>query len=133
MNARYLHNYTLDTYKVGTPPDQRLRQRPLLIYRRTFMGLLVSVVLEKYNTRVPRYTSYPTVPHWNTIPPTQEQWFSLLRENYKSKDGFSPTNTKGPNVLTRNSCKLSHGRGKFSAVSNSGIDLKDPSKLKRRP
>ena len=46
-------------------------------------------LLEKYNTRVPRYTSYPTVPHWNTIPPTQEQWFSLLRENYKSKDGFS--------------------------------------------
>lgn len=41
-----------------------------------------SVLIEKYNTAVPRYTSYPTVPHWQSESPTQEEWLADLRKNY---------------------------------------------------
>ena len=40
-------------------------------------------LIEKYNVPVPRYTSYPSVPHWHTMPAT-EQWESIVSE--KSKD-----------------------------------------------
>lgn len=33
-------------------------------------------LLEKYNIKAPRYTSYPTVPSWDTIPPKMEEWMS---------------------------------------------------------
>lgn len=39
-------------------------------------------LIEKYNTAVPRYTSYPTVPHWQETPPSQEEWLKDLRDNY---------------------------------------------------
>lgn len=39
-------------------------------------------LLEKYNTAVPRYTSYPPVPYWNEVPPTQEQWKEIVRQTF---------------------------------------------------
>lgn len=39
-------------------------------------------LIEKYNIAVPRYTSYPAVPHWNSVAPTQEQWLSELSASY---------------------------------------------------
>lgn len=42
------------------------------------------LLIEKYNKAVPRYTSYPTVPHWQSDAPTQEEWLSDLRTNYKA-------------------------------------------------
>ncbi|EMR04423.1 oxygen-independent coproporphyrinogen III oxidase [Cesiribacter andamanensis] len=31
-------------------------------------------LIRKYNVPGPRYTSYPTVPYWNEVPPTEEEW-----------------------------------------------------------
>ncbi|MFN7116188.1 MAG: oxygen-independent coproporphyrinogen III oxidase [Saprospiraceae bacterium] len=31
-------------------------------------------LVNKYNTPVPRYTSYPSVPYWGETPPTQQEW-----------------------------------------------------------
>lgn len=51
--------------------------------------LLTSMdLLQKYNVAVPRYTSYPTVPHWDN-PPTREKWENHIQE------GFSQANKKG--------------------------------------
>lgn len=36
-------------------------------------------LLQKFDLRGPRYTSYPTVPYWETSP-TPQQWMELLRE-----------------------------------------------------
>ena len=41
-----------------------------------------SSLIEKYNIAVPRYTSYPAVPHWKSIAPTQEQWLKELSASY---------------------------------------------------
>lgn len=38
-----------------------------------------SFLLKKYNVPGPRYTSYPTVPYWETNP-TEEQWISSIAE-----------------------------------------------------
>ncbi len=38
-------------------------------------------LLEKYDVPCPRYTSYPTVPYWDTSPST-EQWLDSLNENF---------------------------------------------------
>jgi oxygen-independent coproporphyrinogen-3 oxidase len=43
-------------------------------------------LLEKYNTAVPRYTSYPTVPFWNDIAPTQEKWKEIVKQTFLSKN-----------------------------------------------
>ncbi|MDF1697988.1 MAG: oxygen-independent coproporphyrinogen III oxidase [Saprospiraceae bacterium] len=40
------------------------------------------LLIEKYNVAVPRYTSYPTVPHWQQNAPTQTQWLNSLKESY---------------------------------------------------
>ncbi|MEM9547780.1 MAG: oxygen-independent coproporphyrinogen III oxidase [Bacteroidota bacterium] len=40
-------------------------------------------LIEKYNTAVPRYTSYPTVPHWQSIAPSQHEWIDDLKKNYE--------------------------------------------------
>lgn len=40
------------------------------------------LLIEKYNVAVPRYTSYPTVPHWNEKTPTQSQWIQEMKESY---------------------------------------------------
>lgn len=44
-------------------------------------------LLQKYNVPGPRYTSYPTVPYWDSTPPSAAEWQSLV------KDTFDITNT----------------------------------------
>ncbi|HET6990640.1 MAG TPA: radical SAM protein, partial [Bacteroidia bacterium] len=44
-------------------------------------------LIKKYNVPGPRYTSYPTVPYWNTVPPTLEEWKKSV------KVSFDETNT----------------------------------------
>jgi len=39
-------------------------------------------LIEKYNKAVPRYTSYPAVPHWQSTAPSQEQWLTALTDSY---------------------------------------------------
>jgi len=46
-------------------------------------------LIEKYNVAVPRYTSYPTVPHWNAETFSKEGYFSLV------KRGFAKANEEG--------------------------------------
>ncbi|WP_346319740.1 oxygen-independent coproporphyrinogen III oxidase [Chitinophaga sp. YIM B06452] len=36
-------------------------------------------LLEKYDTAAPRYTSYPTVPYWNTVGFIKEEWASRFQ------------------------------------------------------
>lgn len=44
-------------------------------------------LFEKYNRAVPRYTSYPAVPHWQAVPPTEKEWIaSISRRLRKSPD-----------------------------------------------
>lgn len=52
----------------------------------------MKTLLEKYNVATPRYTSYPTVPYWDSSVPEQEQWKKLANETFRltnSKDGIS--------------------------------------------
>ncbi len=35
-------------------------------------------LIQKYNVPVPRYTSYPTVPHWQSQKPAPDQWLKSL-------------------------------------------------------
>lgn len=46
-------------------------------------------LISKYNKAVPRYTSYPAVPHWQTIAPSQEQWLSEVTESYDQHSELS--------------------------------------------
>ena len=39
-------------------------------------------LIAKYNVPGPRYTSYPTVPHWSNTP-TQEEWLSSVEMRFK--------------------------------------------------
>lgn len=43
-----------------------------------------SELLRKYNIPGPRYTSYPTVPYWETSP-TEEQWVIALRKSLQQE------------------------------------------------
>ncbi|RZL47849.1 MAG: oxygen-independent coproporphyrinogen III oxidase [Pedobacter sp.] len=45
-------------------------------------------LLKKYNVAAPRYTSYPTVPHWETDKFSTSAWLSSLVQSYDhGKDG----------------------------------------------
>ncbi|MFN8415482.1 MAG: oxygen-independent coproporphyrinogen III oxidase [Cytophagaceae bacterium] len=49
-------------------------------------------LIEKYNVPVPRYTSYPTVPHWDKNSFTLDIWKSKVKEAfqvYGKKEGIS--------------------------------------------
>ena len=49
-------------------------------------------LISKYNVAAPRYTSYPTVPYWDAIPPTTDQWLKSVKFSFDSsndKDGIS--------------------------------------------
>jgi oxygen-independent coproporphyrinogen-3 oxidase len=49
-------------------------------------------LIEKYNSAVPRYTSYPAVPFWDALAPEQEQWKKLVKTRFDSsneKEGIS--------------------------------------------
>ena len=39
-------------------------------------------LVRKYNIPGPRYTSYPTVPHWQKNPPLNSDWFNAVKETY---------------------------------------------------
>lgn len=40
-------------------------------------------LVRKYNVPGPRYTSYPTVPYWEDVVPTQEQWKEHVSNAFK--------------------------------------------------
>ncbi len=46
-------------------------------------------LIEKYNVAVPRYTSYPTVPHWSSVNPSADKWIELLQKNYAINSSLS--------------------------------------------
>ncbi len=48
-------------------------------------------LLKKYNIAAPRYTSYPTVPYWDTANFNQEKYITALTESYQEHkdDGIS--------------------------------------------
>lgn len=46
-------------------------------------------LINKYNRAVPRYTSYPAVPHWQDQTPTQKNWFRQLNDSYKKHPELS--------------------------------------------
>ncbi|MDP4666055.1 MAG: coproporphyrinogen III oxidase, partial [Flavobacteriaceae bacterium] len=50
-----------------------------------------SDLINKYNVPGPRYTSYPTVPHWKSDGNFPEKWPALVKSFYaeNKKDGIS--------------------------------------------
>ena len=46
-------------------------------------------LITKYNKAVPRYTSYPTVPHWQSETPTQKDWLNSILKTYDETPGIS--------------------------------------------
>lgn len=46
-------------------------------------------LIKKYNVAVPRYTSYPTVPHWQSSVPTETEWIYKLMQAYHDSPGLS--------------------------------------------
>lgn len=46
-------------------------------------------LVAKYNVPVPRYTSYPTVPYWNTSPPSREEWGRGVRAKFAENNELS--------------------------------------------
>jgi oxygen-independent coproporphyrinogen III oxidase len=45
----------------------------------------MSALFAKYDVPAPRYTSYPTVPYWET-PPTSEDWLKHIQLSLSEKD-----------------------------------------------
>ena len=45
-------------------------------------------ILQKYNVPGPRYTSYPTVPYWQTEPILENVWKDRLMDSILKKDSF---------------------------------------------
>lgn len=46
-------------------------------------------LISKYNKAIPRYTSYPTVPHWQATAPTEAQWISHLNHSMRENPEIS--------------------------------------------
>jgi oxygen-independent coproporphyrinogen III oxidase len=49
-------------------------------------------LLQKYNVPGPRYTSYPTVPYWQSTPPSAGRWAELVNDTFavtNRKEGIS--------------------------------------------
>ena len=49
-------------------------------------------LIQKYNVAGPRYTSYPTVPYWQSTPPTIEEWNASIKKSFNetnARDGIS--------------------------------------------
>lgn len=52
----------------------------------------METLLEKYNIATPRYTSYPTVPYWDSKVPELKQWQRLVNDTFNlsnNKEGIS--------------------------------------------
>ncbi len=47
------------------------------------------LLIEKYDLPVPRYTSYPTVPYWQEIPPSQAVWLQSVNQKIVADDHIS--------------------------------------------
>ncbi|KAA9340915.1 oxygen-independent coproporphyrinogen III oxidase [Adhaeribacter soli] len=45
---------------------------------------LNSELIRKYNLAVPRYTSYPTVPFWDTAAPDQSRWEQTVQSTFQA-------------------------------------------------
>jgi oxygen-independent coproporphyrinogen-3 oxidase len=43
-------------------------------------------LISKYNVPVPRYTSYPTVPYWDTQVPSERDWLSAVRRAFRESN-----------------------------------------------
>jgi len=39
-------------------------------------------LIQKYNVPGPRYTSYPTVPYWNEVDFTYQNWIDTLKKSF---------------------------------------------------
>ena len=46
-------------------------------------------LIQKYNKAIPRYTSYPTVPHWELKYPQQAEWLNEVQKIYFSQEDKS--------------------------------------------
>lgn len=46
-------------------------------------------LVQKYNVPAPRYTSYPTVPHWQTEAPTVGQWTQKVLNAFEKDNNIS--------------------------------------------
>ncbi|MDX1667184.1 MAG: radical SAM protein, partial [Saprospiraceae bacterium] len=46
-------------------------------------------LLDKYNIPAPRYTSYPTVPYWQSDPPSAAEWESRVVDAFSREEGIS--------------------------------------------
>ncbi|MCD8539296.1 MAG: radical SAM protein [Leadbetterella sp.] len=46
-------------------------------------------LIEKYNVSVPRYTSYPTMPFWQTEGFTKEKWMLNVRKTFQQENKLS--------------------------------------------
>lgn len=44
-------------------------------------------LLRKYNVQAPRYTSYPTVPFWDEVPPSEAIWKQKVKEAFAATNG----------------------------------------------
>ncbi|HSI90758.1 MAG TPA: oxygen-independent coproporphyrinogen III oxidase [Adhaeribacter sp.] len=44
---------------------------------------IIPDLIKKYNQPIPRYTSYPTVPFWDTTAPDPERWKETLQQTFK--------------------------------------------------
>lgn len=51
--------------------------------------MITANLIEKYNVAGPRYTSYPTVPHWQPEEFTLSDWKSSIRQRAVSEKGIS--------------------------------------------
>ena len=46
-------------------------------------------IVDNFNVPVPRYTSYPTIPHWQENPPSSEDWISSVNRSLKADEDLS--------------------------------------------
>jgi oxygen-independent coproporphyrinogen-3 oxidase len=56
------------------------------------MNMMSPELLQKYDVPAPRYTSYPTVPHWDPSPPEAAFWEEAVRSTFNAtnkEDGIS--------------------------------------------
>jgi oxygen-independent coproporphyrinogen-3 oxidase len=45
-------------------------------------------LIQKYNVPAPRYTSYPTVPHWNEHKPSEQDWFRAVEKTFHATNSI---------------------------------------------
>jgi oxygen-independent coproporphyrinogen-3 oxidase len=46
-------------------------------------------LIQKYNIPVPRYTSYPTVPYWQTAKPSTQDWIKRVQNSFQIQPEIS--------------------------------------------